>query len=96
MDTTETPLVGYRALSEFLTNSGFPIACSTLEKYCSPAINIGPPIKAYWKQSPTFLPSQTLAWARGRLRSADAVRSQPGRRGRPRKEADAVIAEATA
>lgn len=63
-------LLTRRQLAEFLTQAGFPTAYSTLNKYCSPAINTGPPVEAYWGRIPLHSPSQALAWARARLRPA--------------------------
>jgi hypothetical protein len=70
----EKPLVGYRELAEFLTAKGYPTAKSTLSRYCSPAIDIGPPVESYWNKKPTFLPSKAIAWAKARIRPANRVR----------------------
>jgi hypothetical protein len=59
-----------RQLAEFLTQAGFPLSYSTLEKYCSPAINTGPPIDGYWGRCPMYRPDLALAWAQARLRPA--------------------------
>jgi hypothetical protein len=81
MDTHELAgeklIVGYRPLAEFLTDNGFPLSTSTVSKYCSPAIDIGPPVEAYWGRLPAFSPSHALAWARARLKPVSAVRSKP-------------------
>jgi hypothetical protein len=74
--TEEKLLVGYRAVAEFLTDQGYPLSKSTMAKYGSPAINIGPPAAAYWGKLPAFLPSRVLAWAKDRLRPVDAVRAK--------------------
>jgi hypothetical protein len=74
----ERLIVGYGPLAEFLTVSGYPTSKSTISKYCSPAIDIGPPVESYWGKLPTFLPSRVLSWARGRLRPVSTVRSRPG------------------
>jgi hypothetical protein len=66
----EKRIVGYRPLSEFLTGAGYPISCSSLQKYCSPAIAIGPPIESYWGRLPMFEPSRALDWAKRRVRPA--------------------------
>jgi hypothetical protein len=63
MDENTTPekfIAGYRALAEFLTGQGFPVSHSTMAKYCSPAINTGPPSEGYWGRYP--------ALARARMR----------------------------
>lgn len=75
--TEEKLIVGYRALSEFLMGNGFPVSKSSMSKYCSPAIDIGPPVEAYWGKLPAFLPSRALAWARSRLKPVSAARSRP-------------------
>jgi hypothetical protein len=73
----EKPIVGYRPLAEFLTDNGFPLSTSTITKYCSPAIDIGPPVEWYWGRLPAFSPSRALAWARARLKPVSAARSGP-------------------
>jgi len=70
----EKPLTGYREVADFLTAAGYPISKSTISKYCSPAINIGPPVEGYWGKLATFRPSRTLAWARARLKPANTMR----------------------
>jgi hypothetical protein len=63
-------LLPRRALAEWLTEQGYPISYSTITKYCSPAINCGPPTEAYWGRLPMHRPSRALEWARARLRPA--------------------------
>ena len=79
MDTHELAeeklIVGYGPLAEFLTDNGYPLSKSTMSKYCSPAIDTGPPVEAYWGRLPAFSPSRALAWARARLKSVSAVRT---------------------
>lgn len=81
MDTRELAeeklIVGLRPLAEFLTDNGFPLSTSTMSKYCSPAIDTGPPVEAYWGRLPAFSPSRALAWARARLKPVSAARSRP-------------------
>jgi hypothetical protein len=69
--TEEKLIIGYRALAEFLTTEGYPTTKSTIAKYCSPALNIGPPVHALWGKKQAFVPSQAIAWAKGRLKSPD-------------------------
>jgi hypothetical protein len=80
MDTHELAeeklIVGYGPLAEFLTDNGYPLSKSTMSKYCSPAIDTGPPVEAYWGRLPAFSPSRALAWARARLKPVNA-RSRP-------------------
>jgi len=60
-------------LAEYLSERGFPISYSTLTKYCSPAINIGPPVEAYWGIRPLHSPLRALEWAKARLRRAESA-----------------------
>jgi hypothetical protein len=66
---SEKPIVGYRALADFLNSEGYRTSASTLSKYCSPAINTGPEKSGYFGIFPTFLPSVVLSWARTRGRA---------------------------
>jgi hypothetical protein len=79
MDTHELAeeklIVGYGPLAEFLTDNGYPLSKSTISKYCSPAIDTGPPVEAYWGRLPAFSPSNALAWGRARLKPVSAVRT---------------------
>jgi hypothetical protein len=81
MDTHELAdeklIVGYGPLAEFLTDNGYPLSKSTMSKYCSPAIDSGPPVEAYWGRLPAFSPSHALAWAKSRLKPVSASRSRP-------------------
>jgi hypothetical protein len=81
MDTHELAeeklIVGYGPLAEFLTENGYPLSKSTMSKYCSPAIDTGPPVEAYWGRLPAFSPKHALAWARARLKPVSATRSRP-------------------
>jgi len=72
----EKLIIGYRPAAEYLTGEGFRTSHSTLQKYCSPAINIGPPIEAFYGRLPAFKPSRMLAWAKSRLRPAAAGRAR--------------------
>jgi hypothetical protein len=65
--TSEKLIAGYGPLAEFLTGEGFPTSPSTMTKYCSPKINIGPPREGKWGNRPLFLPSRVLEWARSRI-----------------------------
>jgi hypothetical protein len=84
-DNDERLIVGYAPLASFLTNAGFPISKSTVSKYGSPAINIGPPIEGYWGRLPAFKPSQAIDWAKARLKPVSAARSTWNRTRRARK-----------
>jgi hypothetical protein len=65
-DASEKFIAGYAALADFLTGAGFPTSVSTITKYCSPKINIGPPKEGYWGIKPLFSPNRALEWARSR------------------------------
>jgi hypothetical protein len=70
MSDQEKLIAGYRQLADFLNGQGFKTSPSTMTKYCSPAINIGPPSEGYWGKYQTFKPSRVLEWARARMRPA--------------------------
>jgi hypothetical protein len=73
----EAVIAGYRALAKFLTEKGFTISHSSLAKYCSPAIDVGPSREGTWGRLPVFKPSRALAWARNRVRTT--VRALPAK-----------------
>ncbi len=73
--TIEKLIVGHGPLADFLTAEGYPITRNTIAKYCSPTLNIGPPVRSYWGQRPAFSGKEALAWARARMRPTDAGRS---------------------
>jgi hypothetical protein len=75
-EVDENFIVGYGPLAEYLTGQGFPISKSTISKYCSPAINIGPAVEGFWGRLPAFKPSRAIAWAKARIRPADEARSR--------------------
>jgi hypothetical protein len=70
------PRMTRKQLAEFLKGHGFPIALSTLEKLCSPAIGRGPPIAAWWGNRPLYEPAPSIAWAEGRLRPTRGEQSE--------------------
>ena len=73
----ERLIPGHQLLAEFLTGRGYRTSKSTISKYCSPAINIGPPVEGYWGRWPLFKPSRALAWAKARTRPPDEAHSRP-------------------
>jgi len=75
-DNVERLIAGYASLASFLTERGFRISKSTVSKYCSPAINIGPPVEGYWGRLPAFKPSRTIDWAKARLKPVGAARTK--------------------
>jgi hypothetical protein len=68
----EKLIAGYGPLADFLTGEGYRTSHSTMAKYCSPAVGIGPPSEGYWGRLPTFKPSRVREWARSRLRPSRA------------------------
>jgi hypothetical protein len=70
-------LLTRRQLAPFLTQKGYPISYSTLQKYCSPAINTGPPVEGYWGRRPLHKGSKSLEWARKRFRPVAAAAVDP-------------------
>ncbi len=69
-DDDEEPIVGLRAIAAFATSEGFRTSHSSMQKYCSPAINTGPEITAYWGNLPTTTKGRVRAWIRSRMRPA--------------------------
>src|SRR5258708_13342431 len=65
----EAPLVGYRAIAEFATSEGFRVSHSTIQKYCSPAVNTGPEITGFWGPLTTSTKGLVRAWIKSRTRS---------------------------
>jgi hypothetical protein len=63
-------LLTRRELGEFLRGEGFPIGNSTINKLCSPSINDGPPVAAWFGRRALHSPDDALTWARARLTSA--------------------------
>jgi hypothetical protein len=66
MNAPEKLIAGYGPLADFLTDNGYPTSHSTMVKYGSPKINIGPPKEGYWGKLPLFSPRRSLEWARAR------------------------------
>jgi hypothetical protein len=58
-----------RELAGFLSEHGFPISQSTLEKLGMPSRCEGPPYVGFWGNRVLYDPKQALAWARKRFRS---------------------------
>lgn len=58
-----------RELAAFLTEHGFPISKSTLDKLSMPAINEGPPAAGFWGNRALYDPDRALAWAKKRFRT---------------------------
>ncbi len=58
-----------RQLAEFLTERGFPISKSTLDKLAMPSRGEGPPPAGFWANRALYDPTKALAWAKGRFRT---------------------------
>jgi hypothetical protein len=71
------PLQTRRQLAGHLREKGYPIGNSTLDKLCSPLINEGPPIAAWWGRRPLYDPDVGVEWAEARLRPATSANAFP-------------------
>jgi hypothetical protein len=58
-----------RELAIFLTERGFPISKSTLEKMAMPSRGGGPPHIGFWGNRALYDPNKALAWAKKRFRT---------------------------
>jgi hypothetical protein len=65
------PRMTRKQVADFLCANGFPIAYSTLEKLCAPAVGDGPPVDSRWGRRSLYDPAAALAWAKARLRPAN-------------------------
>jgi hypothetical protein len=72
-----------RQLAEFLTERGFPISKSTLDKLAMPSRGEGPPLAGVWAGKGFYDPARAIRWARGRFGASELRRSRgnekPGR-----------------
>ena len=59
-----------RELAQFLTEQGFPISKSTLEKLAMPSRGEGPPPVGFWGNRSLYCPQKALAWAKQRFRTS--------------------------
>jgi hypothetical protein len=66
-----------RELAKFLTERGFPISKSTLDKLAMPSRDEGPPHAGFWGNRALYDPDKSLAWARKRFRSNWRRESNP-------------------
>jgi hypothetical protein len=62
-------LMTRRQLAEFLSENGFPISLSTLNKYCMPSGGGGPEPEGGWGKSHLYNADKGLRWARSRFRA---------------------------
>jgi hypothetical protein len=67
-------IFGYRGLSVFLTEHGFPITKSALNRLG--AQHRGPPVHGSWSNAYTFHPADVLAWARERAQQPRSLRGR--------------------
>jgi hypothetical protein len=59
-----------RELAKFLTEHGFVISLSTLNKYAAAGgADEGPPCAGYWGRNTLYDPDAALRWARKRFRT---------------------------
>jgi hypothetical protein len=59
-----------RELVKFLSDRGFPISKSTLDKLAMPSRGEGPPAVGFWSNRALYDPEKALLWARKRFRTA--------------------------
>jgi hypothetical protein len=69
MSTQIERYVTRRQLAEFLTEQGFPISKSTLDKLAMPSRDEGPPHVGFWGNRALYDPEKALAWAKKRFRT---------------------------
>ena len=69
---SETNLMRRAELAQFLTEKGYPISKSTLDKLCAPTRKEGPSPAKYWLGRPFYQPDAALAWAESRTTTAAA------------------------
>jgi hypothetical protein len=62
------PLLTRQQMLAFLNANGIPIGESTLEKFCSPRVNQGPPVSAWWGRRALYEQKSVLAWAKAMMR----------------------------
>lgn len=80
------PLLTRKQLIDYLQARGYPVALSTLNKWCS--AGEGPPVECFWAEKALYEPSKVLLWAESRKRAARTERAPaPGRPRRDRSEA---------
>jgi hypothetical protein len=70
MTTPGDRLLTRRELAPFLSEHGYPISKSTLDKLGMPSRDEGPPIEGFWGNRALYKPEKALAWAKRRFRSA--------------------------
>jgi hypothetical protein len=58
-----------RELAKFLSDRGFPISKSTLDKLAMPSRGEGPPAVGFWSNRALYDPEKALLWARKRFRT---------------------------
>jgi hypothetical protein len=96
-DDDDDVRVGNRLMAEFSTSDGFPVSVSSMQKYTSPAINIGPQLIGYYGAKPASTKGLVRAWNRSRIRPVrQAARSdQPVPAPLPAQTLTSKPAEAT-
>jgi hypothetical protein len=81
----DEPLLTRDQVHQVLVQQGFPIGRSSLDKVCSPTVNKGPPVAAWWPgrggDRPLYRRHEVLAWARTLLKSTPS--SWPSRLTQP-------------
>lgn len=58
-----------REVAHFLTENGYPIGKSTIDKLSMPSRGGGPPPAGFWGNRALYDPNKVLAWAKARFRT---------------------------
>jgi hypothetical protein len=66
--STDREYLTRRELAAFLTDRGFPISKSTLDKLAMPSRDEGPPAAGFWANRALYDPGKALVWAKSRFR----------------------------
>jgi hypothetical protein len=66
-------LIGYRKMAEFAAAEGCPVAMSTFQKRCSPAIGDGPELIGFFGRLAATDKGRLRVWLRAQLRPSRPV-----------------------
>jgi hypothetical protein len=66
--SSDKPYLTRAELAQYLTDNGYPIAKSTLDKLCAPACGEGPTPGRHWLGRELYQPEVGLAWAEARAK----------------------------
>jgi hypothetical protein len=68
--SAESHYLTRRQLAQFLTEHGFPISKSTLDKLAMPSRDEGPAHVGFWGNRALYDPAKALTWAKKRFRES--------------------------